>query len=110
MNYIISGIVGITIIALIIAAPLYHYGTDRDVTFTVNKTERVMSKDGNSSKYLIFTDKGVFENTDTFWYWKFNSSDIYGDMRNGNTYTAHVYGWRIQFLSMYPNVISANSN
>jgi hypothetical protein len=54
----------------------------------------------------VFTEEGeVFENSDTFFYQKWNSSDIYGKLTVGNKYKATVYGWRIPFLSNYRNII-----
>jgi len=85
----------------------FVYGTAEDVEFTITKTERVTTGSGDSlsSKYLIFTDGETFKNTDSLWYWKFNSSDLYGSMKPGTTYTAQAYGFRVPFLSWYRNVV-----
>ena len=86
------------------------YGTKDTVTFTVTDKERIVESDsdGNTtSKYLIFTDNGTFENTDTVWYFKFQSSDLYGKLKRGQTYEADVYGFRVGWLSMYKNIIDA---
>lgn len=71
--------------------------------------ERVMSQRGEAidSKYLIFTDQEVFENTDSLLRWKFNSSDLYGKIKVGQTCSFVVNGWRIPILSMYRNTLSA---
>jgi len=94
------------VVSLLAISPIIAYNTDTYVEFTVNSKERIQSDD--SSKYLIFTDNGVYQNTDTVWYWKFNSSDVYNDLKVGDTYTARVYGFRIPFLSMYKNIINVN--
>ena len=57
------------------------------------------------SKYLIFTDKEVFEESDEMFRGKFNSSDIYNELEPGKTYQVKVIGFRIPFLSMYRNII-----
>src|SRR5690606_22667275 len=75
------------------------------ITAQVVKTERVCSSQ-EDCKYLVFTDKGVFENTDSLLNFKWNSSDIYGELKAGETYTFHVYGYRIPFFSMYKNIVS----
>lgn len=72
------------------------------VTVTVTGKERVHSKD--SSKYLIFTEEETFENTDYLLIGKFNSSDIYGKIKEGETYTFDVAGLRIPILSAYRNI------
>lgn len=96
-----------TIIALPIAgfslAPL----TTQDFeTFTVKKLERVTNVDRKGSKYLVFTKNETFENTDELFFFKFNSSDIHGMMKEGSTYKAKVVGTRVTFLSWYRNIIS----
>lgn len=76
----------------------------KDVTAKV--TDKVVKNDGNSSTYLIFTDKGVFENSDSLVNGKWNSSDVYSEIKIGKTYTFHVRGIRNHFLSWYPNILN----
>jgi acyl CoA:acetate/3-ketoacid CoA transferase beta subunit len=80
------------------------YSTQRTVVATVSDKENICRGNDNC-KYLIYTDKGVFQNTDTFWYLKYNSSDVYGDIKKGHKYTFKVTGWRWGFWSWYPNVV-----
>lgn len=87
----------------LIAYPVFHYVTQDHATFTVDKAERVV--DGNSSRYLIFTENETFENTDSIAFFKFNSSDIYGRIDEGKTYKAKVSGTRVPFLSWYRSII-----
>lgn len=77
--------------------------TADEIEVTVVKTENTIH-DG----YLIFTDKETFKITDSVPYWRWNSSDVYGNIHVGKTYHLKVYGWRIHFLSMYRNIISAS--
>lgn len=67
------------------------------------------SGDSMSSKYLIFTEAETFENTDSLTRWKFNSSDIQGQLRVGEAYQVEVYGYRIPFLSQYRNIVEVES-
>lgn len=79
---------------------------ESDVTFTVSGKERVCDGGKNGScKYLIYTDHGTYENTDSLLKGKFNSSDMYGSICVGTKYTAHVRGVRAPFLSWYKNII-----
>ena len=76
---------------------------------TVTDKERVMTED--SSKYLVFTEDSdgntyVFENTDSLLRGKFDSSDVQGQLKVGNTYKITVVGYRIPFLSAYQNIIA----
>jgi hypothetical protein len=72
------------------------------ITVKVKEKERVNTS--FSSKYLIFTETEVLTNDDDFFIWKFDSSDLYGDIEEGKTYKFYVYGWRIPFLSWYRNI------
>lgn len=81
----------------------FTYGTKTTETIVVAEKERIMSYE--NSKYLIFTEEEVFENTDTIWHGKWNSSDVYRDLKEGEAYQIEVYGFRVPFLSMYRNII-----
>lgn len=81
----------------------YVYGTQQTRELEVVKSERV--QDGGDSKYLVFAKEGVFQNTDSFLRWKFNSSDVYAAIEPGKRYRCDTYGWRLQFFSNYPNIV-----
>ncbi|HEY6019861.1 MAG TPA: hypothetical protein VIY48_08125, partial [Candidatus Paceibacterota bacterium] len=78
---------GIAIVGLAAFGSLGIYGTyqalnpTNDVTATV--TDKVVKNDGKSSTYLIFTDKGVYENTDSLVNGKWDSSDVYSGIKIG---------------------------
>lgn len=106
-----------TLALVILAAPfvglsaMYNFGTRDIVTdVVVTDKERITTGSGDamSSKYLVFTEHEVFENTDAFLALKFNSSDIQGQIGVGETCTLRVYGWRVPFLSMYRNILEAD--
>ena len=85
---------------------------DTEYTITVTDKERIYkgSGDTSSSKYIVFGDDGngnslVFENTDCFIRGKWNSSNIQGQLKEGNTYKVTVVGYRVSFFSMYQNII-----
>lgn len=95
-------------VALIFIAIIFNcirvYGTQEEVTFTIS--EKSVKRYDNNDKYLIFTEEGeVFQVTDEFWLFHFNASDLYGQLKDGGTYTVVVYGWRIPFFSKYRNII-----
>ena len=85
---------------------------DTEYTITVTDKERIYegSGDTSSSKYLVFGDDEngntlVFENTDCFIRGKWNSSNIQGQLKEGDTYKVTVVGYRVSFFSMYQNII-----
>ena len=67
--------------------------------------EAVQHKEG--TKYLIFTNGQVYENQDSFWDWKFNSSDVYNDLDPGKCYDIKSNMFRLPFFSWYENIVSA---
>ena len=96
------------------ASAVGSYYTEKTVTATVLDkgitTSSTSDDKGNTtvtSTYMIYTDKGVFTDKDGLVKWKFNSSDMYGQLQKGQTYKFTVHGWRNHFLSIYPNIDSA---
>lgn len=102
----------IVLIFFAIAIPFngwVEYGTARHVTAKVNHVENLVRGNGKGvdTKYMVYTDQGVFKDVDTMWYLKFDSSDIYGRLEQNKSYDFKVTGFRIPLLSMYPNIVSA---
>lgn len=81
-----------------------YVSSKQTVTFTVE--EKIVKRYSDMDRYLVFTDKGVFQNSDSVVFWKFDSSDIHGKLKPGHTYQATVVGWRVRSLSWYPNIIT----
>jgi predicted membrane protein len=95
------------IIATIISLNIAGLFVTNEYTATV--TDKVVKNSKEHSKYLIFTeaengDVRVFKDTDALFRGKFNSSDIYGEIKVGKTYQFKTYGFRIPFLSFYENI------
>lgn len=97
-----AGMVGVAG-TLAVAAGIYAATDDEKVEFVVN--EKVVKNGSESSKYLIFTDGEVFENTDSLSRWKWNSSDVQGQIKEGCKYEATVFGFRNNFLSAYRDIL-----
>ena len=77
---------------------------------TVSNRERQCNttSEGSSCEYVVFGTKGeFFSNSDSLWFGKWNSASIQGQINPGKTYKFETYGWRVPFLSMKPNIISA---
>jgi len=104
-------IIAALIIALVPIKIWIHFGTMETVSgYIIQDKERITTGSDKSieSKYLIFTDRETFENTDSTLSLKFNSSDIYGAIPIGGTCDFKVTGIRIPFFSSYRNIITAN--
>lgn len=59
-----------------------------------------------SDLLLITTDGEAFENTEAFWFQKFDTRDIFYQLRENGTYKIKYYGWREGFTGSFPNVLS----
>lgn len=83
------------------------YMNSDQVVFTVTDKQAKLVCDGEdscSNKYMIYTDRTTYEITDSVLLFRFDSSDVYGGIKIGETYRADAYGWRIPFFSMYQNL------
>lgn len=110
-GWIASALVIIAILAIVggIIAFNVHWSTNHhDVAFTVNKSERVCSDTGKgtSCKYLVYTDAGIYQDTDSLLNGKFNSSDLYNNLQSGKRYTCDAVGFRNGFFSAYENLLT----
>ncbi|MBI1214472.1 MAG: hypothetical protein GC185_01475 [Alphaproteobacteria bacterium] len=89
---------------------MYQTSGHEHVIATVTDKDRQITTDSDGhaqSKYIVFTDKEVFENSDSLLRGKFNSSDIQGKLKRDCTYDFEVYGYRNHFFSVYRNIIDA---
>jgi hypothetical protein len=111
-----NGIIGfqILIVVMIIVGIFFsisRYNNKQTVKTKVTDKERITTSrsDGNvESYYLIFTEAGTFKLEDDLIYGNFNSSDWYGQIKRDSTYTFNLIGYRIGFMSEYPNIVSFN--
>ena len=100
----------IVILLVIVSIGIEVAMSFNDHTYTITITDKERVNVENNSKYLVFgkTSSGevvVLENTDTFIRGKFNSSNIYGQIEIGQTYTFTVIGFRFPLFSAYENII-----
>ncbi|QIG66028.1 hypothetical protein phiOC_p386 [Ochrobactrum phage vB_OspM_OC] len=93
-----------TLSAIVYVPYRISYGSMQNLAnIEITGKERIVTKE--DSKYLVFTKDEVFENTDTIFHAKFNSSDLYGRINAGDICRMTVNGYRVPFLSMYRNIL-----
>lgn len=99
-------LVGLLIVA-VIGYQVAYYTSNESIEVTINDKERVTKSSGESitSVYMVYTDKGVFENTDEMLLGKFDSADVQNELEVGQTYLVEVIGWRIPFMSTFRNIV-----
>ena len=77
-------LIGLLIIVVIGEPFVRRRVTEETITITV--TDKSVKRYDDKDKYLIYTDEGTYEITDTVAYFRYNSSDLYGRMKVGKTY------------------------
>ena len=99
---------GIAAIGLAAIAGFNSYFIPDTVTTQITGTDTKRYSTGD--KYLINTQATTFENTDAWYRFKFDSSDMQGQAKGlvGKTVEIEKYGWRIPMLSMYENIVEIN--
>lgn len=101
LDPVITMIVSALILAIFSTVGFARVLVSEPVEFTVQNQEVVYS---GSSRYLIYTKGEVFENTDSTFLMKWNSSDLQNEMQVGKHCKAMAYGYRVPFLSWYRNL------
>ncbi len=105
-----SKIIIVTVVLIIIGSIVFTvggYANKQTIKTRVISKERITTQNGDriESYYLIFTEAGPLKLEDELFYGNFNSSDWYGQLRTDSTYTFHIIGYRVGFLSSYPNIV-----
>ena len=94
------------LVGLIVGTTVIDLGNKQTIEAMVIDT---FIDDGNTFFVLENTSTNVrfaCENEDSLWYWKFNSNDFVFDIETGKTYQFLLVGYRIPFLSAFPNIIA----
>ena len=112
-------LLGILVVVVLVVGGFFgyrhaKYSSIRNVTFTItNLPNRSMqyNANGNANTYanLVYTTAGTFENKDSWFPYKQNSSDLYGQLQQGKKYTCEVAGWRQGLFSWYPDLIKCKA-
>lgn len=55
---------------------------------------------------LVTTDGESFLNEENFWFGKWNTRDLFNQLKINGTYKIQYYGWREPFYSTFPNILS----
>ena len=99
-------VIAALVILFYMTLPYWSY-KESTVNITGYAVKQYQHGDTLVSKYIVLTDHGAFENTDTWYYFKFNSSDLQAAMSQPGQYKIGYYGFRVPFFSGYQNIISA---
>lgn len=85
---------------------IYHFSTKEVTYLKVQDKEQIFESKGKKSKsyYLIYGEREVFKNQDSWLELKFNSSDVYRKAEKGKCYKTEAWSYRIPFFSMYRKI------
>lgn len=100
---IILGLIGIVIIAVAICFVSVGYQNEEEHTCVI-QDKWIKRASESSDKYLVQCGNEVYEITDLLFKGKFNSSDIYANLKVGKKYEITTTGYRFELLSMYKNI------
>ncbi|QAB17467.1 hypothetical protein Leucomu_05625 [Leucobacter muris] len=62
--------------------------------------------DGGSDM-RVYTDCGIFRVKDSLFLMRWDSADVYQGIEVGESYDFETAGWRVPFLSWFPNIVAA---
>lgn len=86
------------------------YNTVNHYTITVSGKERQCdtTDKGSNCYYVVFGTNGeFFSNEDSMFNGKWNSASLQARLQVGHRYVVKTNGWRVPFLSIKPNIITA---
>lgn len=95
----------VVVVAVIVWAMVAFNKTHHVVATVTGKDDVCHGGSGHRCQYLVYTNMGTFRDTDSWAHWKFNSSDVYGQIQVGHTYDFEVYGIRSHIASKYENIV-----
>lgn len=108
-EYIAIGIIAFVLLIVAVGGCTSYNKTETIQNVMVTGKESVTtsnSEGGSDHEYRVYTNKGTFVVKDSLWHTRFNSADVYGRLKEGQTYDCVVYGWRIPFFSSFKNILS----
>lgn len=102
IKIIFSTIGTVLLIGLLIFFGSLGYQNEEISNCTVE--DKWIKRSGQDDVYLVQCDNEIYEISDLMFKGKFNSSDIYANLKVGNTYEITTTGYRVEFFSCYKNI------
>lgn len=95
----------IVVTALVFCVFVQPLGNPQEITATIDKT----FIDHGDTYFVVKNENGsliTLSNDDNWWYGKTNSNDFFMNLEIGKKYVFETTGYRIPFLSCFPNMNS----
>ena len=106
------GILLVGLIGLRVGLGLFPFGPEEEVHAKVQRLYVDVSgdKDYTKSHYMVGTDKGVFEVSNSLWLWMWDADKRYSQLQNDKEYKLKVKGNELIniLFQEYPRITSVN--
>jgi hypothetical protein len=102
---LVGAIIIISAIFIFLTYGLVYAFSQGEETMVVK--EKWVKYHGNDAKYLVSSNDEVYEISDSWIRWRWNSSDLYAYLQPGMTCEVEYQGFRFPFFSDYKNIIKA---
>lgn len=101
--YILAIIVFIIVVIFVVGISMIGYSNTEEIKITV--MDKYIKRSGDYDKYMVVDTLGnAYEISDLMFIGKFNSTDLYNQLKIGHTYIVSISGVRNNFFSMYKNI------
>lgn len=101
--YIWTIVVFIIVVILVVGISMIGYSNTEEIKITV--MDKYIKRSGDYDKYMVVDTLGnAYEISDLMFIGKFNSTDLYNQLKVGHTYIVSISGVRNNFFSMYKNI------
>lgn len=105
-DYILAIVVFIIIVVIFVVGigiSMIGYSNTEEIKITV--MDKYIKRSGDYDKYMVVDTLGnAYEISDLMFIGKFNSTDLYNQLKIGHTYIVSISGVRNNFFSMYKNI------
>lgn len=102
-DYILAIVVFIIVVIFVVGISMIGYSNTEEIKITV--MDKYIKRSGNYDKYMVVDTLGnAYEISDLMFIGKFNSTDLYNQLKVGHTYIVSISGVRNNFFSMYKNI------
>lgn len=109
-NNLSGGVIALVVVAMLLFGTIGYFTAVKEaerVGCTVSGKDRTRDSDGNSDARIYTDNCGTFKVEDSAIKVQFNSADLYGMIKVGETYDFTTTGFRLGLFSVFPNIIKA---
>jgi hypothetical protein len=110
LPFIFIGVLMVGFLGLRLGLGLFPFGPEQEVHAKVQRLYVDVSgnKDYTSSHYMVGTDKGVFEVSNSLWLWMWDADKRYSQLQNDKEYNLKIKGNELIniLFQEYPRITS----